>query len=118
MKKENILLKKQEIKIAKKDRAIENKSVNIFKKLPNSIEDEKPKQIFREDRLKRFNDGIYQNKKEPIQENKNYETMNREEKRKYSFVSRKILQDAFQEITLTNEEFNKNLKKYIKSMKE
>ena len=59
--------------------------------------------------MKRFNDGIYQNKNEPIQENKNYETMNGQEKTKYSFVSREILKGAFQEITLNNEEFNKNL---------
>ena len=100
---------KQEIKIAKKEKALENKSVNTLKKLPNFIEDEKPKQISREDRLKRFNDGIYQNKNEPNKENKNYETMNGQEKEKYSFVSREILKGAFQEITLNNEEFNKNL---------
>ena len=100
---------KQEIKIAKKEKALENKSVNTLKKLPNFIENEKPKQISREDRLKRFNDGIYQNKNEPNKENKNYETMNGQEKAKYSFVSREILKGAFQEITLNNEEFNKNL---------
>ena len=44
--------------------------------------------------------------------------MNREEKRKYSFVSREILKGAFQEITLINEEFIYHLNKYMKFMKE
>ena len=50
----NIIVVQNKIDLVTKEKALENKGVNTFKKLPNFIEDEKPKQISREDRLKRF----------------------------------------------------------------
>jgi len=57
----------------------------------------------REQRLDKFNKGIYKNKG-----NKSEKFYNVDDEKPYKFVKRDILNSTFSEITITNEPFNRN----------